>query len=227
MDILEQIEYLKNFISERRFERFLSVLNYRTRHLTIVLEDVFQGHNASAVIRSCECFGIQDVYFVENRNEFKTNEEVSMGSAQWVSIYRFKEKNVNNTERCMQVLREKGYRIVATSPYAPFRHQYAIPISAVSIEKPISLWFGAEKEGLSEYALQHADEWVYIPMYGFTESFNISVSAALCMYELMSKLRHAHIQYHLSEHERNDILLQWLKNSIKDADKILAQKQNE
>lgn len=214
--LIQQIEYLKNFITEKRFERFISVLNQRTRYLTIVLEDVFQGHNASAVLRSCECFGIQDVHFIENRNEFKTNEEVSMGAAQWLSIYRYNEKNINNTERCFRVLKQKGYKIVATSP-----HISSKAIHLLEIDKPLAIVFGAEKEGLSKYALQNADDYTYIPMYGFTESFNISVSAALCMYEIISKLRKSDIQYQLSEQEKEMLLLQWLKTSIKDADKIL------
>ena len=217
MDIQQQIEYLKSFVTEKRWDRFYSIVQQRTRYITIVLEDVFQGHNSAAVLRSCDCFGIQDVHFIENRNEFKPNEEVSMGASQWLSIYRYKEKDINNTEICYQTLREKGYRIVATSP-----HAQSVSIQELSIDKPLALVFGAEKEGLSEYALNNADEWVYIPMYGFTESFNISVSAALCMYELNRRLRKTNLTYQLSEQEKQEILLQWLKNSIKDADKILA-----
>jgi len=219
MNIEQQIEYLKSFITEKRWDRFHSILQQRTRYITIVLEDVFQGHNSAAVLRSCDCFGIQDIHFIENRNEFKPNEEVSMGSSQWLNIYRYREKNSNNTEICYQTLKQKGYRIVATSP-----HIKSISIQELSIDKPLALVFGAEKEGLSEYALSNADEWIYIPMYGFTESFNISVSAALCMYELNRRLRTSNIPYQLSEQEKQEILLQWLKNSIKDADKILARR---
>ena len=202
-------------------EEFLEVLNKRTRYITIVLEDVFQGHNASAVLRSCECFGIQDVHFIENRNAFKVNEEVSMGSAQWLSIYRYNQENSNNTEMCYHYLKQKNYKIIATSP-----HYRSVTIQDIKIDQPIALVFGAEKEGLSQYALSHADEYMYIPMYGFTESFNISVSAALCMYESIKKLRFSSINYHLSEIEKQEILLQWLKTSIKDADSILERAHN-
>lgn len=216
MKVIEQIEYLKNFITEKRWERFLSVLNNRTRYITIVLEDVFQEHNASAVLRSCDCFGIQDVHLVENRNAFKTNEEVSMGAAQWLSIYRYNQKETNNTEICFQKLKQKGYRIIATSP-----HTKSKKLEDISLESPIAIVFGAEKEGLSDYALKNADDYLYIPMYGFTESFNISVTAALCMYDLNKKLRSSNIPYLLSEKEKEEIVLQWLKNTIPDADKIL------
>jgi tRNA (guanosine-2'-O-)-methyltransferase len=216
MNTERQIEYLKNFITEKRFERFVNVLNQRTRYVTVVLEDVFQGHNAAAVLRSCDCFGVQDIYCTENRNEFKPNEEVSMGASQWLNIYRFREKEKNNTEICYQTLREKGYKIVATSP-----HANAVSIKDLKLDAPIALVFGAEKEGLTEYALNNADESVYIPMYGFTESFNISVTVALCLYELINRLRNSSINYSLSDQEKQEILLQWMKNSIKDADRIL------
>jgi tRNA (guanosine-2'-O-)-methyltransferase len=216
MNTEKQIEYLKNFITEKRFERFVNVLNQRTRYVTVVLEDVFQGHNAAAVLRSCDCFGVQDIYCAENRNEFKPNEEVSMGAGQWLNIYRFREKEKNNTEICYQTLRAKGYKIVATSP-----HANAVSIKDLKLDTPIALVFGAEKEGLTEYALNNADESVFIPMYGFTESFNISVTVALCLYELINRLRNSNINYSLSEKEKQEILLQWMKNSIKDADRIL------
>ncbi|GIV26730.1 MAG: tRNA (guanosine(18)-2'-O)-methyltransferase [Bacteroidia bacterium] len=214
--IEQQIDYLKEFITQKRFGRFLEVLNNRTRYITIVLEDVFQGHNAAAVLRSCDCFGIQDIHLIENRNEFKPNEEISLGASQWLSLYKYNKKDSNNTEICYETLREKGYKIVATSP-----HSKSFEISELSLDKPIALVFGAEKEGLSDYALKNADESVFISMYGFTESFNISVSAALCMYELNKKLRTSSINYHLSESEKQEILLQWLKISIKDSEKIL------
>ncbi|MEW6774438.1 MAG: RNA methyltransferase [Bacteroidota bacterium] len=216
MNTSQNIEILKSFVTEKRFQRFQEILNQRTRYITIVLEDVFQGHNASAILRSCDCFGIQDVHFIENRNTFKTNEEVSMGAAQWLSIYRYNEKDVNNTATCYQLLKDKGYRIVATSP-----HHTSVSIDKLDVHQPIALIFGAEKEGLSDYALKNADEYVYIPMYGFTESFNISVSAALCMYELNKKIRTADFPFQLKEEEKQELLLEWLKSSIDDADKIL------
>lgn len=216
MTTAQKIEILKSFVTEKRFQRFQEILNQRTRYITIVLEDVFQGHNASAVLRSCDCFGVQDVHFIENRNTFKTNEEVSMGAAQWLSIHRYNENNINNTEICYKALRNKGYKIVATSP-----HYQSVSIDKLDIHQPIALIFGAEKEGLSEYALKNADEYVYIPMFGFTESFNISVSAALCMYELNKKIRNTDFPFQLKEEEKQELLLEWLKNSIDDADKIL------
>ncbi len=217
MDIEKQIEYLKLFATEKRFEKLNAVLQNRTRHVTVVLEDIFQGHNASAVLRSCDCFGIQDVYLIEHRNEFKTNEEVSMGANQWLTIHRYKEKNINNAEICFHDLIKKGYKILATVPRVK-----SIKIQEIDLSEPIAMVFGTEKEGLSEYALSHAHQLVHIPMYGFTESLNISVSVAICLYELSCRLRYSTSSFQLSEKEKKEVLLQWLKNSIRDADQILS-----
>lgn len=216
MSIRQQIEYLKSFVTNQRYERFLSVLQNRTRYITIVIEDIFQGHNASAILRSCDCFGIQDVHCIETRNAFKPNDEIAMGSEKWLSIFKYA-----TTKECYAKLKDRGYTILATSPHAKSQK-----LQDISLNKPIALVFGAEKIGLSDYALQHADGWLYIPMYGFTESFNVSVSAALCMYELVNKLLHTNIPYHLTEQEKEELLLQWLKNTIKDADKLIALKES-
>jgi len=211
----ELIKYLEGFVSERRKQRLKEVLEERTRYMAIVLEDVYQGHNASAVLRSCDCFGMQDVYFIENRNKFKINEEVSLGSTQWLSIKKYNEEE-NNTVRCLNELKSKGYRIVATTP-----HKNDQTIAELDVTKPFALVFGTELEGISQTVFEMADEFVKIPMHGFTESFNISVCAALCMYELSTRIRKEKISYHLSGKEKEEIYLEWLKASVNKSDLIL------
>src|SRR5581483_6670179 len=107
----ELIKYMEGFVSDRRKVRLQEVLAERTRHMCVVLEDVYQAHNASAVLRSCDCFGVQDVHFIENKNKFKISEDVSMGSTQWLSIKKYNQEE-NNTKQCLQDLKKKGYRIV-------------------------------------------------------------------------------------------------------------------
>lgn len=211
----ELINYLSGFVSDRRKQRLHDVLQERMRHMTVVLEDVYQAHNASAVLRSCDCFGVQDVHFIENRNNFKISEDVSMGSTQWLSIYKYREKE-NNTKKCLQDLKNKGYRIVATTP-----HKDDCTISELDVTKPFALVFGTEIDGITQDVFEVADEFVKIPMYGFTESFNISVSAALCMYELTTRIRKQNISYQLSEKEKEEIYLEWLKASISKPDLII------
>lgn len=211
----ELIKYMERFVSERRKARLQDVLAERTRHMTVVLEDVYQAHNASAVLRSCDCFGVQDVHFIENRNKFKISEDVSMGSTQWLSITKY-NKEENNTISCLQDLKKKGYRIIATTP-----HKDDCTIAELDVTKPFALVFGTEIDGITETVFEMADEFVKIPMFGFTESFNISVCAALCMYELTSRIRAQKLPYTLSEKEKEEIYLEWLKASVAKSDLIV------
>ena len=216
-NIEELTNYLSGFVSDRRKQRLTEVLAERTRHMTVVLEDVYQAHNASAVLRSCDCFGVQDVHFIENRNKFKISEDVSMGSTQWLSITKYNAEE-NNTINCLQQLKNKGYRIVATTP-----HKNDCTIAELDVTKPFALVFGTEIDGISQEVFDVADEFVKIPMYGFTESFNISVSAALCMYELTTRIREQKIAYQLSEKEKQEIYIEWLKASISKSDLIVKE----
>jgi len=210
------ILYLSQFVSETRLKKFDDIINERTRLITVVLEDIYQAHNASAVLRSCDCFGIQDVHFIENRNKYKISTDVDMGASSWLSIQRHSEKESNNTITCLQSLKSKGYKIVATTP-----HERDCTLDQLPIDNKIALVFGTEIDGITDDVRNHADAFVRIPMYGFTESFNISVSAALSMYELTSRLRKSNIPYQLTEEEKEDILLEWMKSSIKRCDLII------
>jgi tRNA (guanosine-2'-O-)-methyltransferase len=213
----ELIKYMEGFVSERRRERLQTVLKERMRHMTVVLEDVYQAHNASAVLRSCDCFGVQDVHFIENRNKFKISEEVSMGATQWLSITKYNSED-NNTANCLKHLKSQGYRIVATTP-----HKNDKTLRELDVSKPFALVFGTEIDGITETVFEMADEFVKIPMYGFTESFNISVCAALCMHELTERIRNEKIPYQLSETEKEEIYLEWLKASVSKSELILKE----
>ncbi len=216
-DKKDLINYLSGFVGERRQNRLHEVLNERTRHMKIVLEDVYQAHNASAVLRSCDCFGIQDVHFIENKNNYKISEDVAMGASQWLSIYRHSTEE-KNTKSCLQELKNKGYRIVATTP-----HKNDKTLQDLDVSTPFALVFGTEIDGITAEAKEMADEFVKIPMYGFTESFNISVCAALCMYELSTRMRSEKINYKLTETEKEEIYLEWLKVSISKSDLIVKE----
>lgn len=214
-NVPELINYLEGFVSDRRKQRLTEVLAERTRHMTVVLEDVYQGHNASAVLRSCDCFGVQDIHFIENRNKFKISEDVSMGATQWLTLKKYNDSE-NNTASCLTELKKQGYRIIATSP-----HKDEKTINELDVAKPFALVFGTEIDGITETVSEMADEFVKIPMYGFTESFNISVSAALCMNELMGRIRKQKIAYQINEAEKQEIYLEWLKASISKVDLIV------
>ena len=210
----ELINYLSQFVSETRRNKFDEVLKYRTRHITIVLEDLYQPHNASAVLRSCDIFGIQDIHIIENKNAYTVNKDIAMGSPKWLNLHKYR-KNENNSLTCINNLKEKGYRIIATSP-----NEDVCTIDELPIDKPLALFFGTELTGISETVMEHADELVKIPMYGFTESFNISVSAALCLRSLIERLHKDDFDWHLKDDEKEELLLKWLRNSIKKVELI-------
>lgn len=219
----ELIEYLKQFVFERRLELFEHVIQNRTRYITVVLEDIFQAHNASAVLRTAECFGIQDVHIIENRNPYTVSPDVALGSPKWLNLKKY-NKHENNTLTTIQELKQRGYRIVATTP-----HSNDVNLEHFDLNKgKVALFFGTEQHGLSQQMIDHADEYLKIPMYGFTESFNISVSAAIVLHHLTYKLRQTNIDWELSEQEKNDILFEWLKRTVKKSnmliEKFLSQK---
>ncbi len=211
------LEYLQGFMTERRKELIEKVLSERTRHLTVVLEDIWHSPNASAVIRSCECFGIQDMCVIENSVRFKTNTKVVQGSAKWITLQRFNEKNKNNTEACFNHLRKNGYMIAATT----LRKEKYTPLDKIPLDKKLAVCFGCEETGLGDFAHEHADYFIQLPMYGFTESFNISVSVALVLQTLCQRLRKSNIPINLTEEEKAVLRMDWVKNSVKNSNLLI------
>lgn len=205
---------LISFISDNKKALFDQIIQNRTRYLTLVLEDIYQPQNASAVLRTADCFGIQDVHIIENRNEYFINPEVALGASKWLSIHRYNEAE-NNTLQVIRKLKTEGYRIVATMP-----HKSDISLYDMDMNQKTALFFGTELNGLSTVVQEHADLFVKIPMYGFTESYNISVSAALCIQELNKKMRTEDIDWKLSEPDQLDIMLGWAKAVVKESEKV-------
>lgn len=207
--------HFRQYLTDRRIELIEKILSQRTRHITLVLENIFQPHNMSAVVRTCECYGVQDLHIVDEGNHYEVNKHVLKGANKWIDIFKYKEKKVNNTEVCLQKLKSDGYKILVTLPAVD-----GIPIQEVSISNKIALVMGNESDGISEEAKRLADQCVYIPMVGFTESMNISVSAAICLATLLPKLRLSNALWQLSEEEKEIIRLQWFKKSIRRSDLI-------
>ncbi len=215
---LALIEHLKEIVTPERFSLFERTIEQRTKYITVVLEDIYQPHNASAVLRSCDCFGIQDVHIIENKNKYTINPDVALGSSKWLTLNKYGKKE-NNTIATINTLKKDGYRIIATTP-----HTNDVTLEEFDISKgKFALLFGSEQPGLTKAALDRADEYIKIPMYGFTESFNISVSAAISLHTLSHKLRQTNIPFSLSQEEKTDIMLAWLGKSIKAYDLIVKQ----
>jgi len=210
----ELINYLSEFATPRRVQLFKTVAANRTRYITPVLEDIYQPQNASAVLRTCECSGIQDIHIIEERNRFQLNPDVELGAAQWLSMYKYNKPGGTNATDAIQNLKKNGYRIVATTP-----HGKDVSLDNFNLaDGKVALLFGTELKGLTDQALSQADEFVRIPMTGFTESFNISVSVAIVTYTLMRELRNSYLPWKLSETEQKELVLEWLRKSIKDSE---------
>ncbi|MFP8488470.1 TrmH family RNA methyltransferase [Gracilimonas sp. Q87] len=216
--MLKLTDYLKGFATEERWNTITEVANKRTQHITVVIEDIYQPHNASAVLRSCDGFGIQDVHIIENNNEFDASSQVTIGADQWLSIHRYNNEGINNTTRCLESLREQGYQIIATSP-----HENDTELNDLNIDQKTALVFGTELDGISDTVKENADGYVKIPMAGFSESFNISVSAAICLYDLTLRMRRSTLNWQLSDEELDLLKYEWLKRSIKAGEKLEKQ----
>ena len=204
------LHYLEDFLTDNRKERFLEILQNRTNHFTVAVEDVFQMHNTSAVMRSCEVFGIQQLNVIEERFGKRIDKQIAMGAQKWVDINTF-----DSVSSCITTLRSKGYQIIATTP-----HEKDSLLENFDVSKRSALFFGTEKEGLSDEILQQADGFLKIPMVGFTESLNISVSAAIIIQNLTNRLRNSNLKWQLSDDEILEKRLAWAKNSIKDIKRI-------
>lgn len=205
------LEYLQTFLTDRRRNLFKEVLERRTRHFTVVSEDVYQLHNTSAVMRSCDVFGIQDLNVIEDNLGKQIDREIAMGAQKWVNINRY-----DNTKDCIDALQKDGYQIIATTP-----HNNSQLLHEFDVTKKAAFFFGKEIDGLSDTVLKEADGFLKIPMYGFTESLNISVSAAIILQSVVTKLKQSEVKWQLSEAEKDELLLDWTKKTIKSSDEII------
>lgn len=205
------LRYLEEFITPERKARFQKILEQRTNYITVAVEDVYQMHNTSAVVRSCDVFGIQGVHLIESRYGKRLDSEIAMGAQKWVDVHRY-----NNTKDCLTLLKKQGYRIIATTP-----HNDSCLLDEFKLKGKTALFFGTERNGLSEEVMKNADGFLKIPMVGFTESLNISVSAAIILQQLTSTLRNGEFPWHLSQDEKEEKMLDWSKKSIKSIEDIL------
>ena len=212
------VEYLESFLTEKRRERFKNILAHRTNHFTVATEDVYQLHNTSAVMRSCEIFGLQNLHVIEEINTKNIDREIAMGAQKWVDLNRH-----HSVEKCISQLKSQGYRIIATTP-----HNNSSLLEDFNVTKKACFFFGRETEGLSDIVLKQADEFLKIPMYGFTESLNISVSASIILQEATRKLRNSkEIKWKLTEKEQWQKRMDWCKQTLKNHELLIGRYNSE
>jgi tRNA (guanosine-2'-O-)-methyltransferase len=217
MTINEEINeriYAKLFdaITENKQEMFERIAPERTRHITVALENIYQTHNASAVVRTCDCLGVQDLHVIEQRNEYVVQRDIALGAGRWVDIHNHSNKSTA-TQDCLLTLKQKGYRIIATTPHGNSKSIFDIDIS-----EPMAFVFGTERKGISQEALDLADEAVFIPMFGFTESFNVSVSVAMTLNTIRQRLNESKIDWRLSKSEQTALKIEWCKRILNGGD---------
>ena len=217
MDKKELLCELNKFLSVDRIKTFEAVLSNRTRHFTVAVENVFQSHNASAVMRNCDCFGIQDLHVIANHNAYELSKDVAMGAEKWVDMHSYFKKE-NNSQDCIDTIKSQGFQIVATTP-----HRGDVLLPEFDVTKKTAFFFGTERDGLSDIVLDQADVFLRIPMYGFTESYNISVSAALVLHDVVTRLKKSEVNWRLSDEEVLDKKIDWALKSIRSGEQILKQ----
>lgn len=216
MDLIEKIATISRFLSPSRISRFLKNIKNRTDFITIVIDDIYQPHNASAVLRTCDAFGLSDVYVIEGSNKFTPVKGISQSAEKWLCIKRFKDR-----QECYNELITNGYKIcIATPP-----NEDSIYLDDFEIDDKIAIVIGSEMEGVSEFFREKADYFLSIKMYGFVESFNLSVACAIILYEMRKKLEKSNINWHISPIKKGKILWDWMRGSVYFADKLF-QKDN-
>lgn len=207
-------DHLSQFVSDHKKAFVEKVLNQRTRYVTVVLENIYQSQNASAAVRTCECMGLQDIHIVEDTARYHLNIRVLKGSYKWMNLHRYRTRQVNNTELCFSRLRNQGYSILVADPA-----EDGISIDDLDPSRgKMAVVFGNELHGASAYSLQHGDQKVRIPMFGFTESLNVSVSVAVCLNTLLGKLRQADTAIGLSDAEKDELRLSWYRKIVRRSD---------
>lgn len=202
------LEEFYKIITPNKMEMFERIAPLRSKYLTVVLENIHQEHNASAVLRSCDCFGIQELHVIEKDNQYLVQRDIALGAGRWVDMFTYDNENTATAD-CIRNLKSQGYKIVATTP-----HKNSQTITELDLSQPIALVFGTEKKGISDEVIALSDEFVTIPMYGFTESFNISVSVAIILNTLRQRLENSEIAWTLSEKEQLLLKIEWCKRIL-------------
>ena len=205
---------LCGFITDNKRDLFERLAPMRTRHITAVLEDIYQPHNASAVVRTCDLLGVQDIHIIENRNKFTVSPDVTLGSSKWINMHRWRGA-ADNSEQCIAHLKKAGYALVVTSP----RASDTTP-GTIDLDRPLAFCFGTELTGATDALMDQADIRMRIPMHGFTESYNISVSAAITLYTVMERLRASDVRWQLSEEALVALKLEWARKVVHSANHL-------
>jgi tRNA (guanosine-2'-O-)-methyltransferase len=166
-------------VERSRVERMVQVATRRLSSVTLAVENLWDTHNVSAVLRSAEGLGLMDVHVVEHPQRFKKHRGITHGADRWLNVHRY-----SSATQVLDHLSEAGFLICAADVGAG-----CVPVTEVPVDRPLAVVVGSEKDGLSETTRERADMRFSIPMTGFTGSFNVSVSAAISLWEITRQRR--------------------------------------
>lgn len=196
------VRRLSTQVTPERWGKIQKTVSGRISHMSVVIEDIYDRGNASAVMRSMEAFGFYQLHMIELSEKFKESQRVTQGADKWLNITKWK-----TTAECVQGLKAQGRKI-----YVTHLDPQAKPLEAIDTSQPFSICFGNEKKGASQELLSLADETVFIPMRGFVQSLNISVAAAVALYGLLQKVQHQKLTPEESERLTAYYLTQTVEN---------------
>jgi tRNA (guanosine-2'-O-)-methyltransferase len=211
MDHQTTFNYLKRFLTDERLKKIEKYAIESSDFVLPVMEDIFQFRNAAAIVRSVEACGFHKIVAMESENKFSPNLKVTKGAETWVEVQK-----MPHTLDSLKEIKKSGYKILAVSP-----EHNATMLPDYNLTEPVALVFGTEKEGVTDEILNFADETLAVPMYGFTKSFNVSVAAAICFYELRQKLIKSAMDYKLTGDKLWELKVRWAKNSIPRGEEVL------
>ena len=190
----------------QRVTRIREVMGRRQSGFIVVLEDIYDPHNAEAVIRSAEAFGVQDIYFIFNKetpfNPRAIGKKSSSSGNKWVTFKTFR-----TVKACVRDLRKKKYILIGTTLQSTSKSLFKESFK----ERNIALWFGNESEGLSPGAIAALNRSIQIPMRGMVQSLNISVSAGICMFEITRQRMKSHTSHLISQKRANKLTKEYLR----------------
>lgn len=199
---------LSSFLTQSRRQKIDEVVSARTNHFVPILENIYDRGNISAVFRSSEGLGFQEIHLIESVRS-KVSNRVTRGADDWLSIFSWKDHSP------LRELKKRGYQILAT------RFENARPIHEINFSQPTAIIFGNEKEGVSAEALELSDSSVFVPMRGFSQSFNISVAAALVLYHVRSELEKAGLVK--NENYQKYLKEDFIRRCFADPDKLIQE----
>lgn len=196
--------FFSSFLSDEKQKKLKLIASQRTNHITIALEDFYQSHNISAALRTAECFGVQNVQVIAQKHFPKIDDAIAKGASAWIDTHFYQDNRA-----CINFLKENNYKIVATA-----LSDDAISLDQLPLDHKCAIFFGTERQGLSKTVLDQADYKIKIPMFGFTESFNVSASAAIILYDLIMRLHQSSIVWQLSQEEQLQLMIEWMRRMI-------------